>query len=82
MRCARAARCRSVAFAHYEPSVLYEHTYDTAKPARAAGLKKVRVNAGGINQRPLDELLPRVDVVKILRPGSSAATARRCWGTA
>jgi len=39
--------------------------YDTARLARAKGLKNIMVSAGYINREPLEELLKYMDVVKI-----------------
>ncbi|OGS07237.1 MAG: AmmeMemoRadiSam system radical SAM enzyme [Elusimicrobia bacterium RIFOXYA12_FULL_51_18] len=62
---ALAVRARSIAYTYSEPAVFYEYMYDTARLARAQGLKNVMVSAGYINREPLEELLPYMDVVKI-----------------
>ncbi len=80
VRYAKATHCRSVAFTYSEPSVFYEYMYDTAKLAHAAGLKNVMVSAGYINRRPLDELLPYMNVVKIDLKGFTPSFYRRYAG--
>ncbi|MBI4803096.1 MAG: AmmeMemoRadiSam system radical SAM enzyme [Elusimicrobia bacterium] len=62
---ALATHARSVAYTYSEPVVFYEYMYDTARLARAKGLKNVMVSAGYINREPLEELLKYMDVVKI-----------------
>jgi len=56
---------RSIAFTYNEPTIAYEYVLDTAKLARAKGLKTVLVSSGYINQKPLEELLLDVDGYKI-----------------
>ncbi len=62
---ALATRSRSIAYTYSEPAVFYEYMYDTARLARAKGLKNVMVSAGYINREPLEQLLKYMDVVKI-----------------
>lgn len=62
---ALATRSRSVAYTYSEPVVFYEYMLETARLAKKAGLKNVMVSAGYINPKPLAELLPYIDVVKI-----------------
>ena len=62
---ALATRCRSIAYTYSEPAIFYEYMFDTARLARAKGLKNVMVSGGYINREPLQELLPYMDVVKI-----------------
>lgn len=62
---AQASRARSIAYTYAEPVVFYEYMYDTARLARAKGLKNVMVSAGYIERAPLEELLKYMDVVKI-----------------
>lgn len=70
-RYARATRSRSVAYTYSEPAVFYEYMLDSAKAARAAGLRNVMVSGGYINPEPLAALLPHFDVVKIDLKGYS-----------
>jgi pyruvate formate lyase activating enzyme len=46
-----------IAYTYNEPVIYYEFMLDTAKKAKAQGLKNVMVTNGYINPEPLDELL-------------------------
>ncbi len=54
-----------IAFTYNEPFIWFEFVLDTAKKARAAGLKNVLVTNGYINPRPLREILPFIDAMNI-----------------
>jgi len=54
-----------IAYTYSEPFMWYEFVYDTAKVARAAGLKNILVTNGFINPEPLDEILPYIDAMNI-----------------
>jgi pyruvate formate lyase activating enzyme len=54
-----------IAFTYTEPTVFYEYVFDTAKIARANGLKTVLVSNGFINEKPLTDLCPNLDAVNI-----------------
>lgn len=54
-----------IAYTYTEPTVFYEYMYDTAKLARAAGIKNVMHSAGFINEEPLRELCPYLDAANI-----------------
>ncbi|MCB4755802.1 MAG: AmmeMemoRadiSam system radical SAM enzyme [Elusimicrobia bacterium] len=62
---ALATRCRSIAYTYSEPVVFFEYMLETARLAKAKGLKNVMVSAGYIEPRPLAELAPYFDVIKI-----------------
>lgn len=55
----------SIAFTYTEPTVYFEYMLDTAKAARAAGLKTVMVSNGYINPEPLADLIPFLDAANI-----------------
>lgn len=57
--------CNSIAYTYSEPVVFYEYVLDTAKLAKKKGLRNVLVSAGYINPKPLRELAPYFDVIKI-----------------
>lgn len=80
VRYALATRSRSVAYTYSEPVVFYEYMLDTARLARAAGLKNVMVTSGYINREPLDALLPYMDVVKVDLKGFDEDFYRRYTG--
>ena len=58
-------RCTTIAYTYSEPIVWYEYMYDTAKLARAAGLKNLMVTCGYINPEPLKELCKYMDAANI-----------------
>ena len=62
---AKREGCTSVAYTYSEPIVWYEYVLDTAKLARAAGLKNILVTDGYINEPPLKELAPFMDAANI-----------------
>jgi len=64
---ADAQRVESVgiAYTYSEPLVWYEFVRDSARLARAAGLKNVIVSNGFLNPEPLAELLPLIDAANI-----------------
>jgi pyruvate formate lyase activating enzyme len=62
---ALARRSIGVAYTYSEPLVWYEYVRDTARLARAAGLRNVIVSNGFLNPEPLRELLPLVDAANI-----------------
>lgn len=57
--------CPVIAYTYTEPVVFYEYMVDTAKTARSSGLKNVVVTGGHINKEPLQELVEKVDAIKI-----------------
>jgi pyruvate formate lyase activating enzyme len=77
VRNALESNCRSIAYTYSEPTVFYEYVYDTAVLAKRRGLCNVMVSAGYINPRPLAELAPLFDVVKIDLKGFSESFYRR-----
>ena len=64
---AAAQRSRSfgLAYTYNEPYMSFEYVLDTAKLARAAGLKNVLVTNGYYNPEPFEELLPFIDAMNI-----------------
>ena len=57
--------CLSLAYTYTDPIIFYEYTYDTAKLARAEGIRSVLVTAGYINREPWKQLLEVVDAANI-----------------
>ncbi|HSH14183.1 MAG TPA: hypothetical protein VLA15_10550, partial [Desulfurivibrionaceae bacterium] len=53
---ALAAQCQAVAYTYSEAITFYEYMFDTARLARAAGLKNLLISNGYINREPLLEL--------------------------
>ena len=71
VRLAQENRCKAVVFAYTEPVIFYEYALDTAKAARAKGLKTVLVTAGYIDVQPLRDLCSYMDVIRIDLKGFS-----------
>lgn len=62
---ARRTGCRSIAYTYIEPTVFYELAYDTAKLARAEGIKNIFVTNGFIGEAALRELATVLDAANI-----------------
>lgn len=55
----------SIAYTYNEPSVFFDYTYDTAKPANKKGLKNVYVSNGYASEEAVDEIAPYLDAINI-----------------
>lgn len=55
----------SIAYTYNEPTVFFEYTYDTAKLARARGLKNVYVSNGFMSPEMLETIGPYLDGINI-----------------
>jgi pyruvate formate lyase activating enzyme len=62
---AREARAPSVAYTYVEPTVFAEYMLDTARAARAAGLRNLCHSNGFINPEPLEALSRVLDAANI-----------------
>ena len=62
---ARKGGSVGLAYTYSEPLVWYEYVRDTARLAKAAGLKNVVVTNGFLNPEPLDALLPVLDAANV-----------------
>jgi len=62
---ARQYEAPVIAYTYSEPTIFYEYMLETARLARAAGLRNVVISAGFINPDPLRELCAAVDAIKI-----------------
>jgi pyruvate formate lyase activating enzyme len=62
---AQEYECDAVSFTYNEPTVFYEHMYDTARLAKGAGLGTLFHTNGGINEEPLAGLLTYMDAVTV-----------------
>lgn len=56
---------QSIAFTYNEPVINFEFMLDTAKLAKAKGLRNVIISNGYIEQKPLEELLQYIDAYKV-----------------
>ena len=57
--------CKSVAFTYSEPTAFYEYMYDTARLAKAKGIKNLLISNGYINEKPLRDLSKVIDAANI-----------------
>jgi len=62
---ARRTNCRSIAYTYIEPTVFYELAYDTAKLARAEGIKNIFVTNGFIGKAAVRELATVLDAANV-----------------
>ena len=58
-------KCPGIAFFYTEPTVYFEYMWDIAGLAKEKGLKTIMVTAGHINEAPLRELAPRIDLFTV-----------------
>ncbi|MBJ6723535.1 AmmeMemoRadiSam system radical SAM enzyme [Geomesophilobacter sediminis] len=77
---ALAAGCRSISYTYTEPTIFFEYAYDTARLARAAGLKNVFVTNGYITSEALDVIAPYLDAANIDLKGFSERFYREIIG--
>lgn len=77
---ARAAGCATVAYTYTEPTIFFELAHETAKLARAAGLKNIFVTNGFITPEPLRLIAPHLDAVNIDLKGFRDAYYKRVCG--
>jgi pyruvate formate lyase activating enzyme len=66
-----ASGCESIAYTYSEPTIFYEYMIDTARLARARGLRNVYHSNGFINEEPLRELCKYLDAANIDLKGFS-----------
>ena len=58
-------RCPSIAYTYSEPIVWFEYMMDTAKAARAKGIKNCWITCGNIQEEPLVELCKVTDAANV-----------------
>lgn len=73
-------KCRSIAYTYSEPIAFYEYTFDTARIARAKGLKNLMISNGFINEKPLRDLAVYIDAANINLKSFSEETYARLNG--
>ena len=64
-------KCDGIAYTYTEPTVFFEYMVDTAKLARAKGLKNYWVTCGYIEEEPLVELCTVLDAANVDLKGFS-----------
>jgi pyruvate formate lyase activating enzyme len=57
--------CPTIAYTYTEPSIFYEYMFDTAKLARARGIKNIYHSNGSLNPEPVRELCRYLDGANI-----------------
>lgn len=57
--------CQSMAYTYTEPVIFWEYMHDIAVRARKAGILNAMISAGYVEEKPLLDLLPLLDAVKI-----------------
>jgi len=67
----RKSGTTTIAYTYTEPTVFYEYMYDTAKLARAGGIRNVMHSNGHINEEPLRQLCKYLDAANIDLKGFS-----------
>ncbi|HJV66167.1 MAG TPA: AmmeMemoRadiSam system radical SAM enzyme [Geomonas sp.] len=77
---ALAHGCRSIAYTYTEPTIFFEYAYETAKLARAAGLKNVFVTNGYITNEALGVIAPYLDAANIDLKGFTDSFYREVVG--
>lgn len=65
VQAARVSGARTIAYTYTEPTIFYELAVDTARLARAAGLKNAFVTSGYINEAPQRELATILDATNV-----------------
>ncbi len=80
VRLAVAKGCRSIAYTYSEPVIFFEYMLDTARIARAQGLRNIWVTGGYINPDPLRELAPYIDAANIDLKGFTDDYYRKVCG--
>jgi pyruvate formate lyase activating enzyme len=81
VREAKGKNIESIAFTYTEPVVFYEYMHDTARLAKASGVKSVMISNGYIQERPMAELCEHLSAVKIdLKAFTEKFYAEMCSG--
>lgn len=76
----QALGCASIAYTYTEPTVFFELALETAKVARAAGLRNVFVTNGFIAPEPLRMIAPYLDAANIDLKGFRESFYKRVCG--
>jgi pyruvate formate lyase activating enzyme len=68
---ARQSGRNIIAYTYTEPTIFYEYMLETAKLAKAAGIRNIMHSAGYVNEKPLRELAKYLDAANIDLKGFS-----------
>ncbi|MBN1141204.1 MAG: AmmeMemoRadiSam system radical SAM enzyme [Deltaproteobacteria bacterium] len=77
---AAAERCATIAYTYTEPTVFFEYAWETAKRARAKGLRNVFVTNGYISEEALTAIAPVLDAANVDLKGFSEQFYRQVTG--
>ncbi|MCG3199399.1 MAG: hypothetical protein GHCLOJNM_03914 [bacterium] len=72
--------CQGIAWTYNDPSIWFEHTYDTAVLAKEHGLYTVYVTNGYSTPEALEKIAPYLDAFRVDIKGFSRKTYRRISG--
>jgi len=61
----RQRKVPTIAYTYTEPVIFYEFMYDTAELGHKKGIKSVMISGGYVEEKPLAELIPHLDAIKI-----------------
>jgi pyruvate formate lyase activating enzyme len=76
---ARGHKCASISYTYTEPTIFFEFAYDTAKVARAAGLKNIFVTNGYQTPETIEKMAEVIDAANVdLKSFSDAFYKSRC----
>ncbi|MFA5410767.1 MAG: AmmeMemoRadiSam system radical SAM enzyme [Candidatus Omnitrophota bacterium] len=59
------SKCRSIAYTYTEPTIFFEYAYETAKLAKANGLKNIFVTNGYMTKECLEMASPYLDAANV-----------------
>jgi len=62
---ARQHGCLSISYTYTEPTIFFEYAYDTARLAKAAGLRNLFVTNGFMTKEALDTIRPYLDAANV-----------------
>lgn len=68
--------CRTIAYTYSEPNAYFDYMLDTARLARANGLKNLSITCGYIREEPLNELCQYLDAANVNLKSFSEKTYR------
>jgi pyruvate formate lyase activating enzyme len=54
-----------IAYTYSEPVIFYEYMYDTAELGHKKSIKSVMITGGYIEEKPLEDLMPHLDAIKV-----------------
>jgi pyruvate formate lyase activating enzyme len=76
---AKAHRCESVSYTYTEPTIFFEFAYDTARAARALGLKNTFVTNGYQTPETIEKMAEVIDAANVdLKAFSDEFYKQRC----